>query len=306
MGHCVDFDGLCDHDWSVDYLVLGALKMRKYTWIAFPLVTAVFTGFTILVAHEYMGSTETGGYVEITDLGDDGKPVRQSRLEMLFYGSRTTHRAEHSREMIVASKEMMSAADYFNNMNLNVRGAPRSAPETWWSIMLVDSRTNYRTSQTVQQWSPQLMRSLTFAPEVDDVPNIDWTDPSLVVTEEGRQRLAVSLAASSDGNKRVHGIVLNSGTSYPLGSYGADSFWSRPTSYSEVDYTDIMYTGQTYYGAPLPRALIEATSSSANGGFFGRGESGIATGFGASGRFTDRRSDGPEPVGIDDCDTRRQ
>ncbi len=35
------------------------------------------------------------------------------------------------------------------------------------------------------------MRSLTFAPEVDDVPNIDWTDPSLVVTEEGRQRLAV-------------------------------------------------------------------------------------------------------------------
>ncbi|MFM7832729.1 MAG: hypothetical protein ACKPJD_13115, partial [Planctomycetaceae bacterium] len=70
----------------VDYFVLGWLRMRKYTWLLFPVVTAAFTFLTIAVAHAYMSSDDTGGVLVITDLDAGGAVVRQSTIETLFFG----------------------------------------------------------------------------------------------------------------------------------------------------------------------------------------------------------------------------
>ena len=54
-----------------DYFLLGLLKMRRYTWIVFPVVTVLFTGGLVLLSNHYMSTTETGGSIEICDVTGD-------------------------------------------------------------------------------------------------------------------------------------------------------------------------------------------------------------------------------------------
>ncbi len=139
MGHCVDFDGLCDHDWSGGLPGAwcpedgGSTHGLRFRWSQ---LSSPGSRFSWLMN---TWGARNGGYVEITDLGDDGKPVRQSRLEMLFYGSRTTHRAEHSREMIVASKRNDVGGRLFQQYESECARSPticlrRRGGQLCWSI----------------------------------------------------------------------------------------------------------------------------------------------------------------------------
>ena len=194
----------------VDYFVLGWLRIRKATWVIFPLVTAVFTGLTIAVAHHYMGSTETGGWIEVTDIGDSGKAVRKSRLDMLFYGSRSTHQSRYSNAFASSAAEFVPPSTYASVNDMEEASATRNAS----TAVQYDGHfpSSFQMTQTIQQWSPQLNRVFELNPENVVTPQIDWTDPSLVTTENGRRQLASSLSQiSREPDESWFAVVMHQG-----------------------------------------------------------------------------------------------
>ncbi|MCA9059772.1 MAG: hypothetical protein KDA85_14795, partial [Planctomycetaceae bacterium] len=170
----------------VDYILLGMLRLRKLTWIAFPVVTALFTGATVLIANSYMRATETGGAIEITDVAADGHAIRQSRLQMKFYGARTLDVDDHQLELSVPAVNIFLSAHDATSYQLNER---YRAPLTYSGSF----PGTYQTQVVMQQWAPMLMRSLTLEPKDVQVPEIDWSDSQLVIDDVGRAQLRKNL-----------------------------------------------------------------------------------------------------------------
>lgn len=71
----------------VDYFILGWLKRRKLTWIFFPAVCAAVTIFTIWLAGHYLGRSDVRKSLVISDIGSEGRVVRQNRVELIFTAS---------------------------------------------------------------------------------------------------------------------------------------------------------------------------------------------------------------------------
>ena len=170
-----------------DYFLLGWLRLRKYTWVLFPLITGVFTLLTVMVANAYMGSEDTGGKLVITDLVGNGIPVRQTTLETLYYSAQANVENEHKNEMVVLSEDNFSNLDYYNQYNRQ--------PQSQDSPLSYSGHfpQNYSVSHRVQQWSPVSLRTLSLEPQESRVPPIDWDDASLVTTTEGNAKLRTVL-----------------------------------------------------------------------------------------------------------------
>lgn len=157
----------------VDYFVLGWLRIRKYTWVLFPLVTLVFTLLMVAVAHDYLGSNETGGRFTVTDVVDSGRPVRSSAVDLQFVGTRRDSATTIQGGLISSVKsEQLSITGRFPH--------------------------EYTANRKLEQWSPEIIRTLTLSP--DPIPDLsfDWTDVGLITTQEGRQRLRKALASHHD------------------------------------------------------------------------------------------------------------
>lgn len=187
----------------VDYFVLGWLRMRKYTWLLFPVVTAVFTFLTIAVAHAYMSSEDTGGVLVITDLDADGAVVRQSTIETLFFGGGREVEMPQRRALVVQTRDQYLNRGMYGDVPLATDEAP--AYEGVFP-------QNFSLRQNVQQWSPVSFRTLTLEPEGVELPAIDWGDAALVTTEAGRVSLMASLQAlSQQSGGEYEAIVVHQG-----------------------------------------------------------------------------------------------
>ncbi len=171
-----------------DYFLLGWLRLRKYTWVLFPVITGIFTLLTVMVANAFMGSDDTGGKLVITDLADNGMPVRQTTLETLYYSSQANVRNDHKGELVVLSEDNFTNADYYNQY-----GQPEQRSQDSPLSYSGHFPQNYSVSHRVQQWSPVSLRTLSLEPQKSDVPPIDWNDVSLLTTPEGNTRLKAAM-----------------------------------------------------------------------------------------------------------------
>ena len=167
-----------------DYFLLGWLRLRKYTWVLFPVITGFFTLLTVVVAHAFMGSEDTGGKLVITDLADNGVPIRQTTLETLYYSSQANVRNDHKGELVVLSEDNFTNAEYYNQY-----GQPQQRTQDSPLSYSGHFPQNYNVSHRVQQWSPVSLRTLSLEPQESVVPPIDWNDVSLLTTPEGNTRL---------------------------------------------------------------------------------------------------------------------
>ena len=70
-----------------DYFGLGWIRLRKLTWITFPLATLGVTALTVWLSNLYMTGAETRRAVVVRDLGQEGELVRTNRFELLFVAS---------------------------------------------------------------------------------------------------------------------------------------------------------------------------------------------------------------------------
>ncbi|MDA1231723.1 MAG: hypothetical protein O2856_13195 [Planctomycetota bacterium] len=170
-----------------DYFLLGWLRLRKYTWILFPVITGVFTLLTVVVANAFMGSEDTGGKLVITDLADNGIPVRQTVLETMYYSSQANVKNDHKNELVVLSEDNFSNLQYRNQYDNGTRS--QDSPLSYSGHF----PQNYSVRHLVQQWSPVTLRTLSLEPQESEVPPIDWSDATLVTTPEGNLRLKATM-----------------------------------------------------------------------------------------------------------------
>ncbi|MEQ9406425.1 MAG: glycosyltransferase [Fuerstiella sp.] len=192
----------------VDYFVLGVFRARKFTWILFPLVTGIFTALTVNIAHHYMASTDTGGRLSIVDVLENGRPVRQTDVQMHFYASQTALRVDHNQAFVVPGQMTESNSAF----------APQQVPRSINRQIHYSGRfpQTFAVQQNMRQWEPQLNRTFTLTPDADDVPKISWDDPSLVTTSSGRSQLAEKLRQLADDDTQIDAIVLNGRGQLPL------------------------------------------------------------------------------------------
>ncbi len=238
----------------VDYFVLGMLRMRKATWILFPVVTAFFTLQTVWIAHIYMSSTDTGGTLDIVDVIDDGQPVRRTRVELRFYGAAATHRSEHHRQLVVSLSPELSAdisSAIVPGFTSDQAVVPESLQPLSYSGRFPQS---YSVTQTVPQWSPRMTRVMEFNPADVRIPGIDWTDSSLITSSTGRRRLGENLEdLFREPGEQCFAVILHRDQQLPVLRSGA--FVWVPQTAGEVN------------GMPLLPILAEATGQTRTGVF---------------------------------------
>ena len=154
----------------VDYVVLGWLGLRKWTWIVFPLMTVAFTLVIIWISHEYMGTSGSARRVLFRDIGDDGELVRENRFELHLAGSHTTL-------LTTVHHGLFTPIDHRRYLSNN-RFYPVSLPNTGLTLAgpteyIGTIPTEFTAVQDLPQWSPQVNRIFRIAPG-DPVPLFDW------------------------------------------------------------------------------------------------------------------------------------
>ena len=142
----------------LDYLLLGKLRLRKFTWIVFPLVSVGFTVLTMKLAGHYLGTNTHHGVLILTDLGLDGRTLRQTRFELTLPPRPQTL----VRETQHAFVSPMSASDPAHES--------RTAPPT------LDGQfpARYTCFFPGQQWTPHLRRVLSLGGAADD-SQVQWS-----------------------------------------------------------------------------------------------------------------------------------
>ncbi len=139
-----------------DYFLLGWLRRRRWTWVLFPAMSLLFTWLTMGLAERHLGSANLGRSITIVDLSSDGRPVRVSRIDLLFSAFNQTVRDQQRRSLMVPvdpeTKESTAA-------RMSVRGYSPDYEEPWTYIGNLPGR--HVVERTVRQWSPRLSRTTT-------------------------------------------------------------------------------------------------------------------------------------------------
>ncbi|MEZ6126559.1 MAG: hypothetical protein R3C49_25840 [Planctomycetaceae bacterium] len=252
----------------VDWLVLGALKLRRFTWLMFPIVTAVFTGITIAVAQSYMASSDMGGSLTMIDLVDDGVPVRKTEIHMHRAGAQM-QQTEASRQAFVIDARNTSDGRFARTFVVPQRSETGAARELRYQGRFPQQ---YQTTQTLRQWEPRLNRTMTFSVGSEELPELPWADESLVTTTQGQQTLRNTLSEWQSGLSddadpaEIDGVILNGRRRISL-SPGNGNLFSRSTMNVIEQFENSGYEGslshQSVPNIVLSAGLLQAASRTA-------------------------------------------
>lgn len=170
-----------------DYFGLGWIRRRKWTWVLFPGVTIGFTLLILWLSQWYLGISDNRRALTIVDLGDDGRVVRQNRMELVITGSSRavstpvkqaffTSIAHHHfggslpwNQMQFAGATPMQANLVAGGFNPNQHDVTDPGPTAY--VGRVPSQ--YTATQNLPQWTPRLNRQLAIQPADPDVA-VDW------------------------------------------------------------------------------------------------------------------------------------
>lgn len=202
-----------------DYLLLGLLRLRRYTWIVFPAVTLVFTVGMVGISNFYMGTTQTGGEIEINDVVGSGEIVRRSRIDLEFFGARRNLDEERENSFFTPVDIRASIYDTYNIRYGNpyqrrvVNQPAEFSGETTGLYYEGRVPARYRTNRTVRQWEPQLSRTLQMTSETAPNFGFDWENPGVLSTSAGRAELGKRMQTHDSS---IGAYVQNGRNFYPI------------------------------------------------------------------------------------------
>ena len=206
-----------------DYFLLGMLNLRKFTWIFFPAVTIAFTVFTVWLSHVYMSSASTRKAAVFLDVIEGGKIARRSRVELMFPASHQVYESEVRHSLFTAlNHRRFGDTEYTYTPNYDVRQLVETGTYTG------RVPTQYTVVQELSQWSPQLNRVFSIAPE-DETTEFPWDQfqgqrfdavNRAELAEQVQEAFGVNaIACVIDSNRTVIGspILSTSTGGYPYG-----------------------------------------------------------------------------------------
>lgn len=164
LGLCLLFVG------PADYWLLGALKRRRWTWVLFPLVALLFTGWMAQLAADHNGNNDSRRWLSIVDVTPSGEVLRTTRLELTYGASArvVSHEVKHQWWCDLRSNDLRSI--YQSDLSLEAE------PRLEYSGAVP---SNYVVSEPVRQWAPRMQRITTLGadPELASLtlPQVDWS-----------------------------------------------------------------------------------------------------------------------------------
>jgi hypothetical protein len=187
----------------LDWLVLGRLRMRRLTWVTFPLAAVAFTALTVFLAESYMGGSNRRSAVTVTDLGHDGRVLRETRFEMLF-PARNQEATTDVRNGLCVPIGILPASYYGNR--------PESAAPARYEGLFP---AGYKVHQSLRQWTPQLNR-LTLLDAGEDGLGMPWAklDPRELTAGNLRERVGSDAATELYVLRSGELLALESGSTY--------------------------------------------------------------------------------------------
>ncbi|MCA8991606.1 MAG: hypothetical protein KDA88_06485 [Planctomycetaceae bacterium] len=166
-----------------DYLILGTLKLRRWTWLAVPVVAIGSTWYMVRTANSYMGNQDHSQTLTFVDMNQELEPVRWNRFELLFPAttkelSRQVNRVfevdlgegnSGQEATLVAPDPDWGTRDEFGRFadevlagELRIKLSRTDVPNYTGSIPV-----DYTVKRRVNQWTPRVIRQTTFQPFTD-------------------------------------------------------------------------------------------------------------------------------------------
>ncbi|MBC8116560.1 MAG: hypothetical protein H7062_19380 [Candidatus Saccharimonas sp.] len=229
----------------VDYIGLGWLKARKYTWITFPLATVAVTALTVWVSNSFMSSAEARRGLVLRDVGDDGTVVRTNRFELLFIASSrsvTTDVQKGVFKTLGTGGQMANNSAVFQQQQMLLMQQQRSGrPNRAMSGELMGDKSppriagripaQFQVTQDLAKWTPQLNRMFWITGPTDEQP-IDW---SAIADGQITPALLGNRAVSAKLQERVRKQFGDKAMVACLGPNGAWTFDSQRSWWTNVD-----------------------------------------------------------------------
>ena len=143
----------------LDWFVLGRLRARRWTWLLFPVTAIACTGLTVLIAGHYLGASNYRSTLTITDLGHDGRVLRETRVEMIF--------PARNQEVTTEVRHALCSPMRLSGDGMGSRAGME--PVRYEGLF----PTSYTVRQSLSQWTPQMNRLTSLEPGADD-SGLDW------------------------------------------------------------------------------------------------------------------------------------
>jgi hypothetical protein len=142
-----------------DWWLLGRLRARRFTWLLFPAVAAGVTVLAVRVARHYMGGATIERALVVTDLGPDGRVVRETRCEIVV----PAVSGDSEKEINHALNHPMLARNFREDSVLPNHTMEGTFP------------SRYRIVRPLRQWQPSVIRLTSIGPG-EDRSGIHWDE----------------------------------------------------------------------------------------------------------------------------------
>lgn len=226
-----------------DYLILGRLKMRKWTWVTFPVITLVFSGGALWMAEWYMNTGDSRRSAVFVDVGHDGQINRVNRFEMLFNSRQKIVETPLTRSLFAPLDHQMYGASSLHTYQQSQYGPNREFVGSAEITGRVPG--NFTARQQTPKWVPQLNRIMSFQTEPYAV-KLDWqkfkvnanTDWNTRVKEPGWKDEIIKQIRGEFGSQLVQIGVFNGGHYFDV--YGTNRIF-RPDNHDQYNASQRVY-----------------------------------------------------------------
>jgi len=213
----------------LDYLILGYLKRRRYTWILLPVLSLGFTGFTVWLGNSYLGSTDYRTSLEFIDLSTENHVLRSSRFELLFCATQreVSTEVKHGLHTSVPTQRIPDEDEWNSPSNMmsaqgTATAASNSDDQPAFGVFTYDGNmpSAFSVRKPMRQWTPELSRQ-TALESTTEVPPYPWDTIGAILNEESidmkdEATQAKLLQAVHSVTRHSHVLLFNTGQVYYL------------------------------------------------------------------------------------------
>lgn len=146
-----------------DWLLLGWLRRRRWTWVLLPILCVLAGWWAASLAARTIGRGDRTGLVTLTDIGPDGRILRECRMEMIL--------PARDREWTVQARD--GIASPFARVGQGLFALPSERQDIGDNSGEWKTSTLFEHRRSLRQWTPVMAQSTTF-PESRDTTGIEW------------------------------------------------------------------------------------------------------------------------------------
>ncbi len=153
-----------------DYLLLGWLRRRRWTWLLFPVLCALCATWMWRAAERSIGTDDRRGTVRLVDVARDGRVLREVRYEFLLPARDREWevRVEDGTAVAMPRVESDLATTFAAVARPETAGRPGDATFEW------ESSSRGRMKRSLRQWTPALVRVTSFPAAARDDSGAPW------------------------------------------------------------------------------------------------------------------------------------